>query len=92
MKGILLNNDNDLYVQDGILAFGDTTMQEVGLLFELNAGELKSDPILGPSLVRLVNSKAKPSYIETIMRDQLARDKKNYDKIKELIQINNKAL
>lgn len=88
MKGILLNSDNDLQVQNGTLAIGNITMQCVGIVLGMNAGEWKADPVLGPGLVRLIRSDAQPSEIESIVRLHLGRIGIDYNDIKEFIRIN----
>lgn len=90
MKDILLNNDNDLLFANGDLATGDSTLQEVGIILELNQGELKSFPVIGASLVQLLKSKRKRSLIEERVRLHLALDGKEYNAMKEFIR--NKSL
>jgi hypothetical protein len=47
MKGILLNDDLSLKVENGSLAIGDTTAQNQKLLIFANKGEFKSRPMRG---------------------------------------------
>jgi len=89
MKGILLNEDFDLYTVNGKLVFGDPVLQEVALILGMNPGELKRDPVIGPALVRMIRSKASPSEITNIIRVHLARSGKRYEDVKDLI--NNKS-
>lgn len=86
MKDILLNNDNDLLFANGDLATGNSLLQEVGLILELNQGELKPFPLLGASLVQLLKSKRKRSLIEGRVRIHLALDGKDYNAMKEFIR------
>lgn len=88
MQDFLLNDSNELIIRNGDLAISESTIQEVALVLELNQGELKSDPILGPNLFRHINAKGNKSTIETKVRLHLARDGKDYDKIKSYIEIN----
>lgn len=90
MKGILLGDDGDLKAINGKIDFGDTLTQEVSLLLTLNQGELKSDPILGPGLVKLIRSGASPSKLQALVRTHLARDGKNLDDIKDMVTFNTK--
>jgi hypothetical protein len=87
MKGILLGADGDLEVINGTLKFGDTTLQEVGLLLSLNQGELKTDPILGPNLVEKIRSNASRMSLQTIIKKHLKRDNKDFDEVKDYLQI-----
>ena len=84
-KGILLN-DGDLMVKSRTLAFGDTEMQEVGIILSLNQGEHKFSPLLGPNLIQLIKSKASKFDIENRVRVALALDGKDYDQIKNKIK------
>lgn len=85
---ILLNKDNDLDIASGDFVVAESTLQEVGIIIQLNPGELKSDPVLAPSLVQLLNSNAKPQEIKERLSLHLLRDGKNYDDVKELINFN----
>jgi len=85
-KGILLNENFELVVLNGVTAVGDTEMQEVAVILSMNQGELKDDPILGPNLVQMMKSGAKQYDIEQRARVHLARDGKNYDAIKHKIK------
>lgn len=85
MNDILLDNDDDLLVLDGDLVLGDTLTQDVGIILRLNQGDLKSDPLLGPGLIRMINGSANPIGLQKLVRLHLARDGKNYDNIKHLI-------
>jgi hypothetical protein len=84
---ILLTADDDLDIVDGDFAIGESLLQEVGIILRLNSGELKSDPVLAPNIVQLINSKANPQEIEDRVRLFLARDDKNYTDIKDYIKI-----
>lgn len=86
MMDILLNSDNDLSFSDGDLAVGNSTLQEVEIILELNQGELKSFPILGASLIQLLKSKEKHALMEERVRVHLALDGKDYHTMKEFIR------
>lgn len=86
MKDILLNSDNDLAFANGDLVVGDATLQDVGIILQMNQGELKSFPVLGASLVQLLKSKEKHSFIEERVRVHLALDGKDYHKMKEYLK------
>jgi hypothetical protein len=84
---ILLNENDDLDIVDGDFVVGESVLQEVGIILRLNSGELKIDPVLAPNLVQLVNSTENKQEFEDRVRIHLKRDNKNYNEIKELINI-----
>lgn len=86
---ILLDENDDLTIADGDFVIGESMLQEVGIILRLNSGDLKSDPILAPNLIQLVNSKENPQEFEDRVRIHLKRDNKNYNEIKELITLKN---
>lgn len=65
MKGIVLNDDLTLQVQNGSLVIGDTTYQNQKLLLLAEKGEFKFRPMRGVGTKR---------YIETANPDELARE------------------
>lgn len=87
MTDILLDIDDDLNLQNGDLAIGNSFDQEVGILIRLNQGELKSDPILGPNVIRMINSRLDANEIRKVMKLNLGRDGKDYDQIKDYIKV-----
>lgn len=87
-KDIVLGTNDDIEIVNGDLFIDKSLIQEVGIILRLNSGELKSDPVLAPNLVQLVNSKSNSQEFEERVRLFLKRDKKNYEDIKKLI--NNK--
>lgn len=85
---ILLNQENDIDIINGDLVIGESLLQEVAIIAQLNSGELKSDPILGPNLIQFNKSNAKRNEIEQRLRIHLARDGKEYNEIKKYIEVN----
>jgi hypothetical protein len=85
-KGILLDENNDLKIANGDLVIGDTLMQEVGIILQMNQGEFKFDPLLGANLVVNMRGIKNKSKIESLIDTQLTLDGKDYDEIKELIK------
>jgi hypothetical protein len=83
---LLLDENNDLRIEYGDFVLGESELQEVGIILQLNQGELRSDPLLGPNLVRLINSKASPLEVQTMVKVNLERDGKDYEKIKDQLQ------
>ena len=88
MTDILLDNNDDLLIQNGDFVIEDSKWQEVGIIIRLNQGELKSDPVLGPSLIKKMKSNNSNLEIEEALRLHLKRDNKNYDELKNQIQLN----
>lgn len=82
---ILLDENDDLVLVDGDFVIDESVLQEVGIILRLNSGDLKSDPVLAPNLIQLVNSKENSQEFEDRVRIHLKRDNKNYNEIKELI-------
>lgn len=88
MNDFVLNIDNDLVFKNGDISIEDSTTQEVGLILELTQGQLKSDAILGANLVTLMKSKGNTERTKTKVKLHLARDNKDYNQIKKMIEIN----
>jgi hypothetical protein len=87
----MLDNNDDLQIVNGDFVIGESILQEVGIIIRLNSGDLKSDPVLGPNLIQLINSKEDPQEFEERVRIHLARDNKNYEDIKKLINVKTKS-
>ncbi|HCY81547.1 MAG TPA: hypothetical protein DHV22_08085 [Xanthomarina gelatinilytica] len=84
--GILLDEDNDLNIINGHLAIGHTTMQEVGLIIQMQQGEQKKVPVLGPNIIQLKKTNVSKFDIVQRLRVHLAIDKKDYKEIKQQIK------
>tara|TARA_R100001369_G_scaffold89325_1_gene126839 strand:- start:176 stop:478 length:303 start_codon:yes stop_codon:yes gene_type:complete len=84
---LLDGNDDVLFDDNGELILGETTLQEVGIIARLNKGDLKSDPLLGPNLIELINSNAPKSEIRQRLRLHLERDGKSLDDLEDLIEL-----
>ena len=100
MKGIMLDDNGDLLVRpraepDGKLksgfVIGDTLIQSSAIVLELNQGELKEDPALGPNLIRFIRGAANKTKIEKQMQIHLKRVGIDYDELvgKIQLQLNN---
>jgi phage baseplate assembly protein W len=85
-KGILLGKDGDLQVRNGSLLVGDSMMQEVSIILQMNQGEQKFFPALGANIIQLVQAKVPRFDIENRVKVHLALDGKSYDQIKEQIK------
>jgi hypothetical protein len=84
-KGILLDENNDLKIVNGKLQLGNTLMQEVAIILQMNQGELKIDPLIGANLIVKMRGIENKHKIESLIDSQLELDGKNYDEIKDLI-------
>lgn len=88
MIDVSLGIDDDLGITDGDFTIGESLSQDVGIILRLNQGDLKSDPILGPNLIQLIKSKVSQQELQTIIKLHLERDGKDYNEVKNIMQIN----
>jgi len=86
-KDILLADDGDLQIANGDFVVGESLDQEVQMILEMAQGELKEDPLLGADLFRMVHSNATEGDLKQRVKLHLARDGKDYDKLKERMQL-----
>lgn len=84
---LLDENDDLLFDANGELVLGDCDLQEVGIIARINKGEVKSDPLLGPNLIELINANGGATAVKQRMKIALARDGKNYEEFRELINL-----
>ena len=89
---MILDENWDLTFKDGDFAVGESTVQEVATILQLTQGDLKSDPVLGPNLVQLLNAKIGNDEFRRRVKIHLARDGKDYNDMKNLINIKEKVL
>ncbi|MGY0426005.1 MAG: hypothetical protein ACWIPI_04130 [Polaribacter sp.] len=87
-QDIVLDDNDDLIIEDGDFKIGDSLTQDVGIILRLNQGELKSDPLLGASIIRLINSSVDDDELQTRIKLHLQRDGKDYEDIKKYITLN----
>ena len=85
-KGILLDENNDLLIVGKQMVIGDSEMQEVAIILEMNQGALKSSPLLGADLVQLLKSNASKVDVQRRVRIHLEKDGKDYNAIKNKIK------
>lgn len=90
-KDILLDENDDLDIKDGDFVVGNSFRQEVYRLLSLSAGELKSDPILGPGLTRFTLANVNQNKLKSVVRKHLGRDGKSWEQVKNIIELNNKT-
>lgn len=84
-KGILLNEEGELDIKNKELVVGDSVMQEVSIILQMNQGESKFDPLLGANLVNLIKTNTSRFDLENRVKTHLALDGKDYEQIKHLI-------
>jgi hypothetical protein len=84
---ILLAETGDLKIVNGDFEIGESLDQEVQLILEMAQGELKEDPLLGADIFRLMHTNATEAQLKQQVKVQLARDGKDYDKLKQRIGI-----
>lgn len=87
-KGILLDENNDLKIINGAMQFGDTMIQEVGIILQMSQGELKSDPLIGANLTTMIRGVENKEKIQRHIAVQLDLDGKDYDDVKDLLKLN----
>lgn len=85
-KGILLDKNNDLMVQNGSMIIADSVMQEVALILQINQGEQKFMPLLGPNLIQEKLTNLSRFEIEQRVKVHLELDNKDYNQLKKEIQ------
>lgn len=83
----LIDATDDLVIDQGDFVIKESVLQEVGIILRLNSGALRSDPILAPNLIQLVNRADSDLELQERIRLFLNRDNKNYEDIKKLIFI-----
>lgn len=85
-KGILLDKDGDLLIQNKSLVVGDSILQEVAIILQSNQGDSKFDPLLGANLTNLVKRRISKFTLIERVKIQLALDNKDYENVKHLIE------
>lgn len=73
---ILLDDDFEDKIENGDFAIGDSTLDDCNIILKLNTGSLKSDPILAPNLIKMINSNISPTQIKQEIKLHLNRDNK----------------
>lgn len=82
---ILLDENGDLAIANGDFVIGESLDQEVAALLQMNKGELKEFPIIGADLIKLINSNTSEIELKQILKNELKRDGKSYQELKERI-------
>lgn len=84
---ILLNDEDDITIINGDLAIGESTWQEVKNIIRLIPGQLKYAPMLGPNLIRLINSKVTDIQVKSAIKRNIEADGKDYEQLKNAIKL-----
>lgn len=100
MKGIILDGKGDLLIRsrkqtDGKLSglvLDDTLIQDSAIVLEMNQGELKEDPILGPNLLRYLRSHVDKARIQKQIQVHLSRAGIDFNKVSEQLKLNLKTI
>jgi hypothetical protein len=96
MKGILLDENNDLLVTvrrggdgkiTGGLAVSGNTVQCAGLVLAMNQGELKEDPVTGANLLRSVRGKLNRDRLKNQIETALTRAGIRIEDVKNELEI-----
>lgn len=78
---IKLSDDFDDVIENGDDAIGNGIMDDCLIITQLNQGALKSDVILGPNIIKMINSKTGEADLKKALRLHLERDGKNVKKL-----------
>lgn len=84
---IILTDGDEVAIFNDDLVVGASLWQEVKNIIRLIPGQLKYSPMLGPNLVRMINSKISDEQIKNAIKRNLEADGKDYDEIKNGIRL-----
>ena len=96
MKGILIDSNFSLMVSvtrssngliTGGLVIGDNEDQCAAIVLQMQQGELKEDPLLGPGLTKFMRGRYSNSEIEQRIRQHLMRAGINYQNYRQRISL-----
>lgn len=96
----MLDDNGDLMIRprklsDGKLSgliLNDTLIQDSAIVLEMNQGEWKEDPVLGPSLLRYLRSHADRSRIQKQIQVHLSCAGIDYNQVTEQLKLNLKTI
>lgn len=97
---MMLDENGDLMIRtrrlpDGKLSglvLDDTLIQDSAIVLEMNQGEWKEDPVLGPNLLRYLRSHADRPRIQKQMQVHLSRAGIDYNQVMEQLKLNLKTI
>ncbi len=78
--GILLNAEGDILIQNGHIAIGDTTYQNIYLILTMHKGELKEYPTLGLGISDVI-ADDDTDYWNYAIRKELQKDEIKVNKL-----------
>ncbi len=73
-KDFLNDENDDLLIVDGDLAFGDSEEQEVGLIIRTNPGDWRQSPLTGFGIGNRTRNEVNPTLFERDLDTQLRMD------------------
>lgn len=93
-RGILLDDDNDLKIENGAMKIGERKMQDAFMVLSMNQGDLKEDPLAGVNLVRMIRGRENKEKIRKTIEIGLERVGIRFDEIKSEFEtiINRKSI
>lgn len=74
MTALILDSNNELVIQHGTLALGDTRDQNASLIVLAEKGEFKEHPQLGVGISQFLKSVNREKELQRAIRVQLALD------------------
>lgn len=80
-QDIMLDDDGDLLIENGDFVIGKSKQQEINSILKLAPGNLKSDPLLGPGIMTMINKVIDVDRIKQRIGLALKRDDKNDVKV-----------
>lgn len=86
-RDLLLGAGGELVIRNGTFLTGESLTQEVAVLMLTCKGELKADPLTGCDLVRRTNARLTTSQLHALVRVQLERDGKDFDRLQAGINL-----
>ncbi len=84
---IMRDIDGDVTIIDTGLVHGDSELQEVVTILQLNQGQIRFAPLLGPNLIKFVKGPANQEAIDSVLGKHFKMDGKDYRKIKKAINL-----
>lgn len=87
MKGILLDSDGDVKIENGSLRLGDSLIQNAEVVLGILPGHLKEDPVLGPNLIRYIRGKSTRMEIQRAVKIHIQRAGISWEEIKDRLNI-----
>lgn len=87
MNRDIIHRDGELITANGDFIIGESDMEEVANILQAVQGEYKEFPYTGMNMFRYINGIERKSGMKTRLQMQLEMDDKNYNEIRQQIQI-----